>query len=358
VCILLGGAEDEEIIEFFFRNALPPQELVDDVLHAVSESADGMSVPMLMSAVNEPHARIEKTVEFLKLEQPSPMIKTGTRYVRTAVQYAYPAERAKMLANRRQTERQAMLDYAEGRTCLMQTLSRSLGDLGAAACGRCGPCVGHSIVQAGDLETLTAKAEDFLNRREIRLEPRKRWPSGGLPTYGFGSNTNIPEQLRPQEGRALAYFQVGINGRRLRNEKYVDGHFSDLTVENAAQLIRKWNPQPSPAWVAPMVSSRHPELVPDFAGRLAEALGIRYVEALRKSRSTDEQKVMQNASFRAKNLDGSLEVIPGADIAGPGLFVDDMWDSGLTVTVAVALLRRNGAGEVFPFTLSKASNRE
>lgn len=358
LCVLLGGAEDEEIIDYFFRNALPAQALVDDVLAAIEQSAGGLSVPMLMAAVNEPKRRIEQTMKFLSLEVPSPVLKVDSRYLRTAVPYAYPAERVRMLAQRRQDERQAMREYAEGMACLMQTLAHSLGDAAAPACGRCGPCLRRAIVDVGDLEQLTAEAEDFLNRREIRLNPIRRWPSGGLPIFGFRSLANIPPELQPEEGRALAFFQVGTNGRRLRAEKYVDGHFSDLSVQQAEELIRQWAPQPAPQWIVPMVSSRHPDLVPDFARRLAEALGIPYVEALRKTRPTDEQKAMQNNSFRAKNLDGSLEVVPGMNIAGAGLFVDDMWDSGLTVAVAVALLRQNGAGPVFPFTLSKASSRE
>jgi ATP-dependent DNA helicase RecQ len=107
-----------------------------------------------------------------------------------------------------------------------------------------------------------------------------------------------------------------------------------------------------------MVSERHPHLVPKFAQRLAEALGIPYVEALRKTRATEEQKGMNNSSFQAKNLDASLDVIPFVGMERPGLFVDDMYDSGWTVTVAIALLRQAGAGVIFPFTLSKASGRE
>ena len=64
---------------------------------------------------------------------------------------------------------------------------------------------------------------------------------------------------------------------------------------------------------------------------------------------------MQNAPFRAMNLDGSLEVVPFDGMEHPGMFVDDMYDSGWTATVAIALLRQAGAGLVFPFALAKVS---
>ena len=128
-----------------------------------------------------------------------------------------------------------------------------------------------------------------------------------------------------------------------------------VTVAQAANAIREWAPQPKPEWIAAMVSDRRPQLVPNFAQRLAVTLGIPYVDALRKIRATEEQKSMENAPFRARNLDGSLAVVPFEGMERPGLFVDDMYDSGWTATVAIALLRQAGAGVVFPFALAKVS---
>ena len=67
---------------------------------------------------------------------------------------------------------------------------------------------------------------------------------------------------------------------------------------------------------------------------------------------------MQNSSFRARNLDGSLEVVPFDGMEQPGLLVDDMYDSGWTVAVVTALLRGAGAGPVIPMTLAKAADKE
>ena len=41
----------------------------------------------------------------------------------------------------------------------------------------------------------------------------------------------------------------------------------------------------------------------------------------------------------------------------PVLLVDDMVDSGWTLTLATVLLRRRGSGPVYPFALAKASPR-
>jgi len=308
-----------------------------------------------MALMNVPQGSIMSAMEFLKLETPSPVAKVGSRWVRTAVQYAYPAEKARNLAARRLADRTAMIDYARAQRCLMQSLARSLGDNSVISCGRCFACTGEHVFEAGDLGALAARAADFLRRQVIRLERKKKWPHGGLPVFGFPSNGSIAPALGAQEGRALAVFQVGPVGRRVRAEKYEHASFSDLSVAQAADAIREWAPKPKPEWIAGMVSDRRPHLVPDFARRLAATLGIPYVDALIKIRASQEQKTMQNAPFRAKNLDGTLQIAPFEGMERPGLFVDDMHDSGWTATVAIALLRQAGAGVVFPFALAKVS---
>jgi ATP-dependent DNA helicase RecQ len=355
VGVLLGGNEDDDIFGYFVKNALPSEDLVDALLAALRESESGLSIAALMSLMNVPQGRIMSAVEFLKLETPSPVTKVGSRWVRTAVQYAFPVEKARKLAARRHADRAAMIDYARAQTCLMESLARSLGDGTLAPCGRCFACTGEHVIDVGDVEALTFEAAEFLGHQVIPLEPRKKWPPGGLPLFGFRANAMIGPELRSEHGRALAVFLVGPVGRRVRTEKYELEHFSELTVAQAANAIREWAPQPKPEWIAAMLSDRRPQLVPNFAQRLAANLGILYVDALRKVRVTEEQKTMENAPFRAKNLDGSLEIVPFAGMERPGLFVDDMHDSGWTATVAIALLRQAGAGVVFPFALAKVS---
>ena len=77
--------------------------------------------------------------------------------------------------------------------------------------------------------------------------------------------------------------------------------------------------------------------------------------ALEKTDDRPEQKAMANNIQQARNIDGSLAVrTQGAQVlpVGPVLLVDDMIDSGWTLTVAAWLLRSCGGGEVFPLALA------
>jgi ATP-dependent DNA helicase RecQ len=123
-------------------------------------------------------------------------------------------------------------------------------------------------------------------------------------------------------------------------------------------MIRRWNPQPAPAWVTCIPSLRHPDLVPNFAQRLAVALGLPLQIALAKTDARPEQKTMANSTQQARNIDGSLVVVGEPLPHGPVLLVDDMVDSRWTLTVATWLLRANGSGEVWPIALSLTGHDE
>jgi len=357
VGILLGGEEDDEIHESFIRNALPTQELVSEILAALEQSDAGLKISEIMARVNARRGRIDQALTFLRVQAKSPILKQGALWTRAPVAFEYPREHAEQLASRRRTQRTQMVEYSRGGLCLMQSLAQPLGDAAIPPCGRCFVCTAQHIGRSPDLDALTEEAEDFLNRRPIVLEPRTSWPSGdSLPTYGFRGR--IPATLTADEGRAAAYYRVGIIGRRVVKEKYTIGAFSDRTVRDAAAIITSWLANGMwPVWITPMVSQRHPDLVPDFARRLAEALGLKFEVALRKTRETPEQKTMANSQHQARNLDGSLEVLPFPGMEEPGMMVDDISDSGWTSTVAIALLRRAGAGPIRPFALLKQSDK-
>ena len=92
---------------------------------------------------------------------------------------------------------------------------------------------------------------------------------------------------------------------------------------------------------------------------LAEVLAITVktvpaVSAVRKVRANEPQKLQQNRYYQCANLDGVFE-ITGEALPGPVLLLDDIVDSGWTLTVVAALLRRAGVGPVWPVALATAS---
>jgi ATP-dependent DNA helicase RecQ len=62
---------------------------------------------------------------------------------------------------------------------------------------------------------------------------------------------------------------------------------------------------------------------------------------------------MENRYHQCHNLDGAFAVAASVpELAGPVLLVDDVFDSGWTLTLAAALLRQAGSGSVYPYALA------
>ena len=350
--VLLSGEEETNITDFFIDSAFPTRDEVQDVLDALQAAPDGLSVPDFLGRINLSAGRVKKTIDLLSLESPAPIARQGTKWQLTAADLSEAFwERADRLTTLRRDEQRQMQEYVSLCSGHMEFLIEALdGD----------PDSVHAPLLAPLPTTtdpaLVREAVAYLRRTSLPIEPRLRWPAGGMPQYG--TRGHIPPALRAQAGKALCIWGDAGWGSLVRQGKYHDGHFSDELVEACAVLVREWNPQPGPVWVTCIPSLRHPDLVPDFARRLAAALGLPFDAVLEKTDNRPEQKTMANSTQQARNIDGSLTIGVQVRRAGPVLLVDDMVDSRWTLTVAAWLLRSHGSGEVLPLALALAGHGE
>jgi ATP-dependent DNA helicase RecQ len=351
--VLLSGREETNITSFFIESAFPTRDEVEAVLAALGAEADGLSVNGLMERVNVSFGRIEKALLLLSLESPSPIAKQDSKWTLTAANLSEEFwQRAERLTALRQTEQAQMQEYAQLQSGHMEFLIRALdGDPGSYQAPNLAPL--SSTVD----ERVAREAVAFLRRTSLPLEPRKKWPPGGLTGLGVRGNTNITPAQTFQPGKILCMWGDAGWGESVRLGKYRDGHFSDDLVTACAALIREWAPAPAPQWLTSIPSIRHPNLVPDFAQRLAAALNLPFHSVLQKTDARPPQKEMANSSQQARNVDGSLR-IHGNVPSGPVLLVDDMVDSKWTLTVAAYLLTSNGSGPVYPMALASTANSD
>lgn len=351
--ILLSGMEESNIADWFIRSAFPTRQEVADIIGALEQDHDGLSVPQLLTKVNLSKGRIEKAIALLSLESPAPIAKQGSKWQLTAAVLSEGFwERAERLTALRRLEHQQMRDYVslpfgKHMSFLISALD---GDAHAVAPPALAPLpatVNDELLQA---------AIAFLRRTSLPIVPRKKWPDGGMPLYNVKGLIAPAHQALP--GKALCVWGDAGWGELVRQGKYNDGRFSDDLVAACVKMIREWNPQPYPAWVSCVPSLRHPVLVPDFAQRLAAELGLPFHLVIAKTDDRPEQKTMENSAQQARNIDGSLELNGLAVPTAPVLLVDDMIDSGWTLTVSAWLLRKGGSGEVWPIALSQTGHEE
>ena len=347
--VLLSGTEDTEITDYFIKSAFPTRDEVNQVIDALEDEPAGLSIPQLCGAVNISQGRIEQTTKLLSLESPAPIAKQGTKWQLTATQLSDAFwERVERLTALRREEQRQMQEYVALDSGHMEFLIGALDGSPETVERPDLPPLPTTI----QLETVR-KAIEFLRRTNLPIEPRRRWPAGGLPQHGLRGNIRADHQT--ETGRALCIWMDAGWGRLVRAGKYKHGRFADDLVSASYRLFLEWSPQPTPVWVTCIPSQRHPTLVRDFAAQLATSLGLPFRDALVKLENRPEQKGMANSVQQARNVDGSLDVVQELILPAPVLLVDDMVDSQWTFTIAAWLLRTHGCGEVFPFALANTA---
>ncbi|MEA2480698.1 MAG: ATP-dependent helicase RecQ [Thermoleophilaceae bacterium] len=337
--VLLRGLEDKRIQDYFIDVAFPPEERVREVLGMLESAGAPIGLAAIEKGVNIRRGRLEVMLKVLEVE--GAVERTGGRWARTGEPWEYDAARAEHVTALRRAEQKAMEDYARGERCLMQFLRAELDDRDAEPCGRCAVCTQPRFADPGP-EALVQEAIGWARSRPVPVAVRKRWMGarGG----------NIAAGRRAEEGRALGYVGDPGWGRRVVAQREA-GRYDDDLVAAAADLVNGW---PTGAgWVCCVPSRRRPDLVPDFAERLATALELPFAPLLEKRRDAPPQAEMENSAQQADNVDGAFRVMPGAvPSAEPVLLVDDLRDSGWTLTEVASRLREAGAGPVYPFVLA------
>jgi ATP-dependent DNA helicase RecQ len=343
--VLLQGREDRDIIDYFITTAFPPEQQAEQVVGLLAERGEPVRISEIESAVNARRSRIEGMLKVLEVDGAVERSEGG--WLRTLQPWSYDSDRVRRVTELRRTEQTAMADYLVDPGCRMRFLRDQLDDTTAEPCGRCDNCTGEHWSTDLDRDPV-ADAVAFLRSAELEIEPRLQWPAGRADVRG-----RIPRDHLLLPGRALSVYADGGWGTLVRQGKYEDGHFEDELVKASVALIRRWAPQPAPAWVTCVPSASQPDLVPDFARRLAARLRLEFRPVVRRVRPGRPQKEMENSSQQYANVAGAFEVAARPP-PGPVLLVDDITDSRWTLTVIGVALREAGSGPVYPFVLAKA----
>ncbi|MDA8228863.1 MAG: RecQ family ATP-dependent DNA helicase, partial [Desulfitobacterium hafniense] len=319
--ILLNGREDDEIQEYFITSAFPGTNEMRRVLSLIEDSDRGLNKTQIQQRYNISNGRRDNCLKMLEID--GAIVNHGGMFTRTVNPWKPDTARSEGVTALRRHELKNIQEYVETKQCLMKYISLELSDPFAAECGRCANCNGREFfpVEVGREKVLAAI--EYLWGDYLTVEPWKQWPNG----WTGSEKGRIKEGLLNQEGRVLCAYGDAGWGRTVIRGKYEDGYFSEELVEASVNLIRdKWRTEPALKWVTAVPSLRRPDLVPDFARRLARGLGLEYRQVLYKIKDNPEQKTMRNSFQQASNIHDAFEV-RGECLPEPVLLVDDMVDS-------------------------------
>jgi ATP-dependent DNA helicase RecQ len=362
--LLLPGSEDEAIWRYFGSLAFPPEEQVDAALAALAGAGRPLSTAALEARVELRRTRLELMLKVLDVDGAVRRVKGG--WEATGQPWRYDGERYARVAAARTAEQQAMRDYLATAGCRMLFLREALDDPYAKPCGRCDRCAGPWYPEEVPADALAA-AERQLGRPGVLVEPRKLWPTGG-DALGIPLSGRIAPAEQPAVGRALGRLSDIGWGNRLRplfRPGAPDAPVTDEVFRGVVEVLAAWDWDRRPAAVVAVPSRTRPELVGSLARRIASVGRLAYLGELTRvgggppgagggSNAVQRLAAVHDAFAVPSELADRLAGPEAAGGAGgaPVLLVDDLVDTGWTVTVASRALRLAGAAEVLPLVLA------
>ena len=400
--VLLPGAEDRAIWDWFGSQGFPPEDEVRAVLDALAAArADGegvLSTSVLETATHLRRGRLESMLKVLDVDGAVRRVRGGWRA--TGRPWVYDAERYARVEAARADEQDLMLayEYLPAPQCRMAFLRGVLDDPDlepAWRCGSCDLCGGLDLSPTASREEVAA-ARRSLDRVGVVVEPRRQWPVG-MGRLGLGDlRGRIAQAERPGPGMAVGRLDgLGVSGplRELvgaQGDGEVPLALRDAVVEVAGRLGADIaggsepggvgggapaEPGGGPGPGAPagagsgadggagglavviIESRRRPRLVRQLGRAVARTLSAAPLGIVGARGEPGRHDV--GSAFRLAEVARSLTLeswspdalarLRGARV----VLVDDWTDSGWTLAVAGRLLLRAGAADVRPFVLAQ-----
>jgi ATP-dependent DNA helicase RecQ len=351
--ILLPGTEDRDIWNYFTSLAFPDEARVTQVLDALAQADRPLSTAALEPVVELSRSRLEMVLKVLDVDGAVRRVRGG--WESTGREWRYDADRYGRVSEARGAEQRAMLDYQASTGCRMEFLLRQLDDPYAAPCGRCDNCTGHH--RATEVSASVAEATgERLRRPGAELAARRQWPTG-LATLGVALSGRIGKAEHAETGRTLGRLTDAGWGNRLRELVGTAAQDTDLPApvfQACVAVLASWDWAQRPVGVVALPSVRRPQLIHSLATRLAEVGRLRFVGTLaahggppRRANSAQRVADLWQRLALPEELADALSTIDG-----PVLLVDDVVDTGWTMTMAARLVRQAGAPAVLPFALA------
>ena len=344
---LMCGEEDRNIQDYFIDTAFPSEHearSVYDVIRDHSES--GITASQIEIYVNCRKNRVEKALMFLRNEEM--IYKEGSKYYPTLHPFCYNREHYEQIKDIRRYEQQKMQEFIHTKECLSRFIVNCLDDPTTDKCGICSNCLGYAEYPEQPDNAALQLTQEYLERLIINIEPRKKFPN-----KGFTGSCVIDHQN--QEGICLSKYGDPGYGMLVKKGKYgtPQGFCEELIVKSTSILRDVVSKMDINALTC--VPSLRSSIVADFANELANRLNLPFVQLLQKQ-SAKQQKDMENSYYQCRNAWDSFSMVQGAiNVPKHIILVDDIVDSGWTLTVCGYRLAQAGCELVFPFALADSS---
>ena len=346
--VLLPGREDQAIWDYFASASFPREPQVRAALAALEEGV--LSTAALEPRVELSRARLEAMLKVLDVDGAVRRVRGG--WESTGAAWTYDRERYDALDEvRRPSSRRCATTSAPTGVphALPARAARRPGRRTTA--GAATTAAGSSSARGVDAAAM-AEARSALSRPGVPIEPRRLWPTA-LPTLGIDVRGKIPAGEQAEPGRAVARYSGLGHGPRVREVIAAGAGVPEDLVRAAVAVLADWDWDERPRAIVAVGSRTRPDLATGLAARLGELGRLPVLGTI--AHTGPVQTTRSNSAQRLRTLWDGFDLPAGLALDGePVLLVDDYTDTGWTLAVTARLLRRAGAGAVYPLVLGIA----
>jgi ATP-dependent DNA helicase RecQ len=367
VGVVLKGAEDRRINEFFARGSFPSEDEAIRIMRALDALGGAANENDIADASNIKASRIGTMLKLLASLDDAPVEGLVRRNWRlTANPLRYPHDIVERCARIRLEELDLVDAVLASSDCLMLQLRRQLNDRDAAPCGRCSRCTGSALLTVRIRDSVLLAAREFDRCTPGEIQPKKQWAATYKRLAMLGSpiaaTCRISKDRLAEPGRFLCHWGLDEVGRALAAcDRAQSSEFIPVAVSAMREFLRSescWPAAKTCRWLALVPSRKRQSAMTAITHAIADELRIPFVPNVisRRPGVLECQQSMNSGLLRAKHALSSFTIDATLVRPDPVLLIDDCVDSQWTFTALAAQLREAGSGPVFPLALSSTKD--
>ena len=365
--VMLKGGNDFEILKYFIDNSFPEKKDMELILNSFDDlpweknylSAEGIAYKSNIS-----FSRIHKALKFLEFEHV--LNRKKQSYFLTGNKFLYNEEHYREILQIKREEVEDLKRLFATKECLNKVIVRFLDDEFNMECNKCTNCLHREIVSSQISGQSLKIATEYLDNKFIEIVPKDAYkikvPGTGQyqhPERFYNKGDYIPVEYIKKEmlnGIALSKYGDDGIGSIIGPCKYSKKAYPIEVYDKAVHLLSPLVSRHHITHVT-FVPSLNNKLMDEFAKNLASKLNLTFIDCFNKLENTN-QKSMANYIWQKKNSQENYSLKDGVQIQNKViLLVDDMVDSGYTLTYLGIKLLGAGASDVIPMALADSSER-
>lgn len=333
--ILFYNPRDISLPEAFIKGSRPSIKKYKKVISAVKAELLGERELMRRTNLKQIQIRVIKADLMEQRIIREVQIEGRKKYEFIANSQPLNTKMFEDLRNAKRKDLDSMVQYVETTGSRMRFLCDYLGDHSTHAFTNCDNTCERKIV----VQVTREWAEKLQNFRE------NYFPE--LEVESKGSNI--------VNGVAASFYGVSNVGSAIHRCKYEgDGNFPDFLAKLVVNAFRKKFGRKKFDLIVYIPPTSSGDLVKNFATKISRLLKFPISHNLKKTRTTEQQKVFENNYLKSDNVKEAFTYTLPHEIQGQSiLLIDDIFDSGATVKEAGRILTKFGARKITPIVIAK-----